>query len=661
MAVDDPLFSGGKEEIQFVTGKRVKLAIAPRSSIIRAIQKHYNVEVEVEELLKNYSDEKMDFHTEPLEEAEKEAWDKENPHSSPVAKLTQHIIVTAVERGASDIHIEPQEGIVSVRYRIDGVLHEEMRLPIWVLNSLVSRIKILSKLDIAEKRIPQDGRIRLHFKDKKLVCRVSTLPSYRGEKVVIRLLDSSKSIISLEQLGIDGKYLTRLEEIIRKPQGMILTTGPTGSGKSTTLYAILQKIKNPAINIITLEDPVEYELEGITQVQIRSKAGLTFAKALRSVLRQDPDVVLVGEIRDLETAQIAFEAAMTGHLVLSTLHTNDSPSTVTRLMEMGVDPFIVASSLEMVIAQRLVRKICRACKIPHIPENEIFQKWPELHNFPLFRGKGCEECLYKGYKGRLGIYEILPITPRVREVIQKGGSEKEILEAARFAGYRPLWEIAMEKLKEGITSLEEILRVIHREEKEELRCPQCNHEIQPDFVACPYCQFQLKRLCVNCKKEVEPNWVICPYCGHSLYQESKESEEQKNIGELRILIADDDPVVLDTLYEFFLSLYPKCKIEKAMTGDEALELGLKFHPHLIILDEIMPGKKGTEVCKLFREREEFDEVPIIILTASFNNQVKEVAYQAGATDFLSKPINFMEISSKSRLFLKGVKVLKNSF
>jgi type IV pilus assembly protein PilB len=377
---------------------------------------------------------------------------------APVVRLVNSILSQGIRESASDIHISPEKESVQVRFRVDGRLHEVPAPPKSMFLPIISRLKILSNMDIAITRIPQDGRFTVKMKNKDINIRVSTIPSIYGENMVLRLLDTSSSIYSLERLGMNERDRKRLESMISRPHGMILSTGPTGSGKSTSLYSILKKINQPDINIITIEDPVEYRIEKIRQVQLNRKAGMTFAGGLRSILRQDPDVIMVGEIRDSETANIAVQAALTGHRVLSTLHTNDSPGAITRFIDMGVEPFLVASVMIVSFAQRLVRKVCPSCKTAYRPSREALKFWrlDQVNNADIQQGRGCFNCMHSGYKGRTGVYEVLIIDDRVQNLILKRKSAREITLAVKEAGnFTTLKDNAAEKVIQGITTLEE--------------------------------------------------------------------------------------------------------------------------------------------------------------------------------------------------------------
>ncbi len=381
---------------------------------------------------------------------------------APVVKLAELIIKQAIEDRASDIHIEPFENRMTIRYRIDGLLYETPPPAKQMFLALVSRIKILSKLDIAEKRLPQDGGFSVKIKNKLIDLRVSTIPSIYGEKVVIRILDKSRISLKLEEFGLEPDVLEQVKKAINSPYGLIFLSGPTGCGKTTTLYAILENIKSPRKNILTLEDPVEYRLDGINQVQIKPQIGLTFAAGLRAFLRQDPDIILVGEVRDLETAEICARAALTGHLVLSTIHTNDAVSVIVRLIDIGIEPFLLAPSLRLVVAQRLIRKLCPECKQAYHPTAEEIKGLkakPKL----LYKSKGCDKCNNTGYRGRTGIYEILPVNEQIRELISKNATDTTLKQTVRQMGIRSLMEDGMLKVAEGITSMEEVLKATYGE------------------------------------------------------------------------------------------------------------------------------------------------------------------------------------------------------
>jgi type IV pilus assembly protein PilB len=381
----------------------------------------------------------------------------------PIIKIVNGILIKAIKLGASDIHFEPYERTFRVRYRIDGVLRRDMALPIQIKNAMTSRLKIMAKLDIAEKRLPQDGRIKLRMgKGREMDFRVSSIPVLYGEKVVLRLLDKSALQLDMTKLGFEESSLTDLKAAIHKPVGMILVTGPTGSGKTTTLYSALSELNKESENIITAEDPIEYNFMGINQVQMHEEIGLTFASSLRSFLRQDPDIIMVGEIRDFETAQIAVQAALTGHLVLSTVHTNDAPGTISRLIDMGIEPFLISSAIILILAQRLIRKVCMECReaVKVHPQLLIDLGVPpdEVKSFPVYKGKGCSLCNNTGYKGRVGLYEVMPMKEEVKELILSRASTSEVKKEAIRLGMKTLRQSGIAKIKEGVTTIEEVLR-----------------------------------------------------------------------------------------------------------------------------------------------------------------------------------------------------------
>jgi general secretion pathway protein E len=436
------------EEIRFKTGKDVILKKIPNEEFTKLLQE----KLSQEEIILETQAEEVETVSDILETEE----------DSPIIKLVNSVFIKANALNASDIHFEPYEDECLVRFRMDGVLHEYLKIPPSTYSSVVSRIKVMANLNIAEKRVPQDGRIGLRIGSKELDIRVSVVPTVFGERVVLRLLDKSGFLLTLDDLGFDEKDLKVYKKLIQKPYGIVLVTGPTGAGKSTTLYASLLFIKNPRKNIITIEDPVEYQIKGVNQIQVNPKVGLTFASGLRSILRQDPDIIMVGEIRDTETADIAVHAALTGHLVLSTLHTNDAVSSVARLVDMDIEPFLIANSLEGVVAQRLVRKICNNCKKPYKPTSlEIEElKLDPSKDYTFYKGEGCEQCLNTGYKGRIGIYEVLEFDEELKSLIVKTQDSNEILKVAKIKGFKTMFEDGVNKVLKGITTPQEVLAVI---------------------------------------------------------------------------------------------------------------------------------------------------------------------------------------------------------
>ena len=444
------------DDIKFITGLEVHPVVATESSIKKAIDRFYDSADSLAEVMRDMEE---DFEIVEDEEEDLGLAEAQN-ENAPVVKLVNSLIADAVNKDASDIHIEPFEKTLRVRFRIDGVLHEMMSPPYRMKGAITSRLKIMAELDIAEKRIPQDGRIKIRIGSKKIDLRVSTLPTIFGEKVVMRILDKSNLEVDLTKLGFHPSAYERFIKEIKSPYGMVLVTGPTGSGKTTTLYSALSMINLPEQNIMTAEDPVEYNLEGINQVNVHEEIGLTFAAALKAFLRQDPNIVMVGEIRDLETGSIAVKAALTGHLVLSTLHTNDAPSTINRMMDMGIEPFLVASSTNLILAQRLVRRLCNECKQKEEIHPEIIRELglKDETPFEIYQPTGCPRCNDTGYKGRTGLYEVMLVSSRIREMILDRCSTEEIKQQAISEGMVTLRGDGIDKIKKGITSVEEVLK-----------------------------------------------------------------------------------------------------------------------------------------------------------------------------------------------------------
>ncbi|MCZ6599687.1 MAG: type IV-A pilus assembly ATPase PilB [Acidobacteria bacterium] len=469
LAMVDPTNVFAMDDIKFMTGYNVEPVVASEMAIKEAIEKHYGSSHALE--LKKVMDEMAASSSEELEVLdEDEELDlrtlEQASEEAPVVKLVNIIMTDAIKRGASDIHMEPYEKDFRVRFRIDGVLYEIMHPPLKLRDAILSRLKIMAKLDISEKRLPQDGRIKIKMKlggkNREMDFRVSVLPTLYGEKIVLRLLDKENLVLDMRKLGFEEESLEKFERAIFRPYGMVLVTGPTGSGKTNTLYSAIATVNTPETNIMTAEDPVEFNLHGINQVQMKESIGLTFAASLRSFLRQDPNIVLVGEIRDFETAEIAVKAALTGHLVLSTLHTNDAPSTINRLMNMGIEPFLVSTSVHLICAQRLVRRVCRECKEPFTMPTQAMKDigFPEkdLGSIKLYKGAGCQTCNNTGYKGRVGLYEVMEIGDGLRELILCGASSLELKSKAEEDGMITLRHSGLRKIKDGVTTVEEVVR-----------------------------------------------------------------------------------------------------------------------------------------------------------------------------------------------------------
>ncbi len=694
VAMANPVDYDALQDLQFASGMTVKTVVSSRTEILDAIGEYYATEQKLEDFLGNVED-VTDFRIMGREEETNlDLVDgRSSAHLPPVVKICNLIIRDAIKARASDVHVEAGLNAIQIRYRVDGVLRDYMQAPKWLHNAVISRLKILAKLDIAEHRLPQDGRIKIQANNKPIDIRVSTLPTHYGEKVVMRLLGSSE-LPKLEKLGYSEKQRDWLEGSLSQPQGLVLVTGPTGAGKSTSLYAMLEMRKSPELNIVTIEDPIEYQLPGINQVQVNQKAGLTFASCLRSILRQDPDVILVGEIRDLETAEIAFHAAMTGHLVLSTLHTNSAVATIARLLDLGVDPFSVTGSLTLVSAQRLARRLCPFCKEEYTPSKSLLEKLRVTdHNMEFYRGRGCGSCANTGFSGRIGIYEMLRITGALKQLIHRKATEAELRKVAGTSGTRFLLEDAMDKVRHGITTLEEVIRVIQLDEEDIRRCPRCQAFISADFSTCPYCMYALRYECASCGQELKLEWRICPYCNtkttehalpttgqnghddHELETEALEEEAPGKAGRgktarlgrrrtdtlaLRlptpkqpcILLVDDDDGIRTIVGKGLEQLASPVQVLTAKDGVEALQKIQSDLVDMVILDVMMPRMDGFTVCERLRSDVRTAFIPILMLTASADESSRTKAYLIGTDDYMTKPFAVPELNARVARLLR---------
>jgi len=541
VAMSDPLLFSLVQDLEFQTGYRIKQVVATRGDIVDAIQTGYPDKALILATTQPGSDLAVTAAAMPLRTRQGDdmpradtalarrpedsvfepvAGLKERSESAPIIDLVDLVVKSAIKSKASDIHVEPMEKGVLIRHRLDGLLKEVMDLPKWVHEGLIARLKIMAGMDIAEKRLPQDGRLRSTSEDGTDVdFRVSTLRTLFGEKVVMRVLDHRKGVPALEEIGMSAAALEEVRQFLRHQHGMILVVGPTGSGKTTTLSSSLKSVQSERTNIITIEDPIEYQIPGVNQTQINEKIKLTFASALRSILRQDPDVILLGEIRDAETAKIAMQAAQTGHLVLSTLHTDDAPSVVTRLTDIGAEPFVIASALVGVVAQRLVRRLCIHCRRQYTPPPDVLRALnipePEAAAIPFYKSVGCDQCNHTGYRGRIGIYEVMRVTDKLRRLISTKAPEDQIREAAVTGGMITLGEDGLAKVKSGVTTAEELLRVVTEVREMRTLCTQCGCAVGVDFNACPQCGKRLGGGCPHCGRALQPGWNYCPYCARS--------------------------------------------------------------------------------------------------------------------------------------------------
>ncbi len=596
LAMSDPRDVIAIDDIRNLTGINIKPVLCTKSCISENIETHYQLDDTLYDIMKNMAvDSKVEIINKTRQAVDLSTNSVED---SPVVKLVSLLITDAVKQRVSDIHIEPFEKYYLVRYRIDGNLRKVMKIPHRLAERLISRIKILGEIDITKKKKMQDGRIEVLYDSRKVDIRISKIPVFHGEKIVLRILDPRQKINRLNEIGLTAEEQAYFKQRLSQPQGMILVTGPTGSGKSSTLNACLNSLNTEEINITTIEDPIEYLMPGINQIQVNEADNVTFANGLRSILRQDPNVVMIGEIRDLETAEIAFRASLTGHLVLSTLHTNDSIATVVRLLDIGLEAYLIATSIHMIVAQRLVRVLCDQCKIEYTPEQEVLNKYRSyMEKFKItkfYKGKGCEKCGYSGYYGRTGLFEILKFKSGIKDLVAKRAGENEILNEAKKNGFTTMMESGFIKVSEGITTIDEVSKAV-------------------DF------------------KE-EP------------------SEKPEEPGQEKILVVDDEEdmrmVVGEHLEEAGF------KVISAVNGREGVEKALKESPDLIIMDVMMPVMDGFQAVKELRSEMRTAAIPIIMLTAVSDKESELRGLQYGADDYVTKPFDSDMLVARVKALLR---------
>jgi type II secretory ATPase GspE/PulE/Tfp pilus assembly ATPase PilB-like protein/ActR/RegA family two-component response regulator len=644
IATANPFDIDAENGLAFASGREVRMQLMSPAKIAALTDEIYRPENVIDKLLEGMegSSEVQQLEQEaPPEEFQVSA---EEASQRPVVRLVDLILSEGILSRASDIHIEPEEGGFAVRYRIDGVLRQVMKIPRAAGFPLVSRIKIISSLDIADRLRPQDGRARVAVNGVPVDLRVSTLPASLGEKAVIRILDSRATVLSLEALGLNHDELAAFKALLTHHEGILLVTGPTGSGKTTTLYSAIRSIQTGKTNIVTVEDPVEYRIQGIVQVQVHEKAGLTFANALRSILRQDPDVVLVGEIRDKETATIAVQASMTGHLVLSTLHTNDAANAVTRLVDIGVEPYKIAASLRGVVAQRLMRKLCPACKevwVESVPEK--LAKWMP-RGTPLYRAVGCAECAMTGYRGRFSVVEVLTVTPEVERQISAGATADKLAEAARAAGMRSLWESGVAHILRGESSLDELMRVVDvpfEEGAVEALTPAPRGRASGPQAQGPAASAAPVRRAV---KQEAGDAAAADASGSFELLDSIVAGPKVTRLKRKVLLVDDE----DSLRRVMKDLLERegYIVSEARDGVQALDQVDRTGPDVIVLDLNLPGLDGYGVLSHLRSRPATADIPVVVLTAKGDEDNEVRVFELGADDFLTKPFRARTLSAR---------------
>ncbi|MFC1858956.1 ATPase, T2SS/T4P/T4SS family [Thermodesulfobacteriota bacterium] len=639
VAMTDPLEPDAINDLRFITQMPIHAVVSPRADILDAIGKYYPKPDLADDLNFELNEAEDMIIVEQKDEDEADEQDLLNlADLPPVVRFTNAIVADAIKRRASDIHIEPQASTLLVRYRIDGIMRESVKTKMLIHASLVSRLKVISGLDIAVSRKPQDGKAQVNYDGLNYDLRVSTIPTSEGEKATIRILNPATAKLLPSDLGFSEKNLKKISEIVGMTQGIVLVTGPTGSGKSTTLYACLNRLNTSSVNIITVEDPVEFEIEGINQVQINPKAGLSFAAGIRAILRQDPDVIMVGEIRDSETALIGTQAAQTGHLVLSTLHTNDAISAVTRLFDLGLKSYQISSAVIAVIGQRLVRRIHQDCKVQNSPRPEILNRFIQLAGekrvAALSMGRGCEACQNTGYRGRMGLYEVLMMTPALKELIEPEFSVASFKKTAEREGFQTMLEDGVQKAIQGRTTIQEVFRVVPLDAEHDIKSMTSESDAPLSAAVVS-----------NGREERGPEQSI-------VEQSSERLDEKRSLQTVRlpqIMVVDDNNVTLKIL-EKILSKKNYAVIT-AENGTDALNLALKEQPDLVITDYNMPRLDGIALIRELKSRRLTRSIPIIMLTTEDAIDSEVEVFNAGADDYLIKPVHSKRLVARVSRFL----------
>ena len=645
IATADPHDLDCERTLAFATGRTVKMSLAAPTKIAERLDELYRPENVVSKILENVS---ANYDIQSIADVkthdEMELTGEKASSERPIIRLVDHIFAEGITSRASDIHLEPEEGGVAVRYRIDGVLRQTMVLPRAAGIPLVSRIKIMSGLDIADRLRPQDGRARVAVNGVPIDLRVSTLPASQGEKVVVRILDTRATVLSLDGMGLRHDELERIKRLLDMREGMILVTGPTGSGKTTTLYSALRQIQARGVNIVTVEDPVEYRLQGVVQVQVHEKAGLTFAAALRSILRQDPDVVLVGEVRDRETAATAVQASLTGHLVLTTLHTIDAPSSITRLTDIGVESYKLAAALKGIIAQRLLRRVCTQCREVWMdPVPDRLRAWIP-GGTPLFRAVGCENCSQTGYRGRMAVVEVLVTNSEVERRISAGESVDRVADAAREGGMRSLWESGVSRVVAGDTTIEELVRVLEVPSEAPTRSGTRTTPKSATRQASSGGDGHAPR---NVQAE-QPSAPAFHDAAFELLDDLTPHQKSRRQRATVLLVEDEEPLrrVLRELLE-----REGFAVLEASDGVLALDEVDRGAPDIVVLDLNLPRLDGYGVLSHLRARQATSSLPVIVLTAKGDEDSEVRVFEFGASDFLTKPFRPRALSARINALL----------